>query len=125
MSKPSQWVLEISGFPHFIPPFSPDGGLHPGFWRCTTTPNAQPGETVSPGPASLFLPSLCFVLVLDLFSPETPQLSVPALLSLVWPRCELSVSSQCGPASGGGHGAGDAVDQEGGEGKRKEVLSAV
>ena len=72
-------------------------------------------ETVSPGPASLLLPSLCFVLVLDSFSPETPQVSVSVLLSLVWPWCELSVSSQCGSAAGGGHGAGDAVDQEGGE----------
>lgn len=41
-------VLEISGFPHFIPPFSPDGGLRPGFRRCTTTPNAQPGERLYP-----------------------------------------------------------------------------
>lgn len=80
-------------------------------------------ETVFPGPASLLLPSLCFVLVLDSFSPEAPQLSVSVLLSLVWPRCELSVSSQCGSAAGGGHGAGDAVDQGGGE--VREVLSVV
>ena len=126
MSKPSQWELEISGFPHFIHLLSQmEAFILDSRDAPLSQMHSREREIVSPGPASLLLLSLCFVLVLDSFPPEAPPLSVQVLLSLVRPQCGLSVSSQCGSVSEGSHGGGDAVDQEGGEGKRTEVLSVV
>lgn len=115
-------VLRLVAFLILSLLFSPDGGLpRPGFRRCTTTPNAQPRDCI---PWASFLTSaFCFVLVLDLFSPGNPHSYLSQLcflLSDLGVNCQslLSVVLLLGVVMG----LGDAVDQEGGEGKRKEVL---